>query len=52
LAGARIGPAKLSKARKLSIPIIGENEFLEMINIENLTTGGENDKNITSGTLF
>lgn len=31
LAGDNMGPAKLEKARKLSIPIIGEDEFLAML---------------------
>jgi len=31
LAGENMGPAKLEKARKLDIPIIDENTFLEMI---------------------
>jgi len=31
LAGANMGPAKLEKATKLGIPVIGENEFLAMI---------------------
>jgi DNA ligase (NAD+) len=31
LAGANIGPAKLEKAEKLGIPIISEDEFIEMI---------------------
>ena len=30
-AGENMGPAKLEKARKLGIPIIGENEFLAML---------------------
>ncbi len=32
LAGENMGPAKLEKARKLDIKIIGEEEFLELIN--------------------
>jgi DNA ligase (NAD+) len=53
LAGEKIGPAKLSKARKLAIPIIGEDDFLEMIGIDkNLTNGVINDKNIAQGELF
>lgn len=32
LAGENMGPAKLEKATKLGIPIIDENQFLEMIN--------------------
>ncbi len=31
LAGEKIGPAKLAKARKLGIPVIDEGRFLEMI---------------------
>ena len=31
LAGENMGPAKLEKARKLGIAIIGEDEFLKMI---------------------
>lgn len=31
LAGANMGPAKLEKAQKLGIPVIGEDEFLAMI---------------------
>ena len=31
LAGANMGPAKLEKAQKPSIPVIGEDEFLAMI---------------------
>ena len=34
LAGDNMGPAKLEKARKLSIPIIGEEEFLAMLHPE------------------
>ena len=34
LAGENMGPAKLEKARKLSIPIIGEDEFLAMLHPE------------------
>jgi len=33
LAGDKVGPSKLSKAEKLSIPIISENQFYEMIGI-------------------
>lgn len=32
LAGDNMGPAKLEKAQKLGIPIVGEEEFLDMIN--------------------
>ncbi len=31
LAGDKIGPSKLDKARKLNIPIINENDFIKMI---------------------
>ena len=31
LAGENMGPAKLEKAEKLGIPVIGEDEFLDMI---------------------
>lgn len=31
LAGENMGPSKLEKASKLGIPLVGENEFLEMI---------------------
>uniref|UniRef100_UPI0025F904D8 BRCT domain-containing protein n=1 Tax=uncultured Duncaniella sp. TaxID=2768039 RepID=UPI0025F904D8 len=31
LAGDNMGPSKLEKAQKLGIPIINENQFLEMI---------------------
>ena len=31
LAGENMGPAKLEKARSLSVPVIDENEFLDMI---------------------
>ncbi len=31
LAGEKIGPAKLAKAKKLGVPIIGEDEFLKII---------------------
>ena len=31
LAGENMGPKKYEKAKKLNIPIISENEFLEMI---------------------
>ena len=37
LAGENMGPAKLQKAEKLGIPVIGEDEFLKMLDssIEN-----------------
>jgi DNA ligase (NAD+) len=31
LAGSNVGPAKLEKATKLGIPIVGEDEFLAML---------------------
>ena len=31
LAGENMGPAKLEKAQKLGIPIVGEDDFLKMI---------------------
>jgi DNA ligase (NAD+) len=31
LAGDNMGPAKLEKARKLGVKIVGEEEFLKMI---------------------
>lgn len=34
LAGENMGPAKLEKAQKLGVPVIGEDEFLEMIGNE------------------
>jgi DNA ligase (NAD+) len=59
LAGSKIGPAKLAKARKLGIEIITEQQFLAMIdgNIpgqsdENLTTSEKNDNNPKQGVLF
>ena len=33
LAGENMGPAKLDKCRSLGIPIVGEDEFLQMINL-------------------
>jgi len=32
VAGSNMGPAKLEKATKLNIPVISENEFMEMLN--------------------
>jgi DNA ligase (NAD+) len=53
LAGEKIGPAKLAKARKLGVPIISEEQFLGMIaGDENLTTSEKNDNYPTQGTLF
>ena len=34
LAGENMGPAKLQKAEKLGIPVIGEDEFLSIIGNE------------------
>ena len=31
LAGDNMGPAKLEKANKLGVPIMGEDEFLELL---------------------
>jgi DNA ligase (NAD+) len=31
LAGDNMGPAKLEKAQKLGVPIVSEEEFLQMI---------------------
>ena len=33
LAGRDMGPAKLEKAQKLGVPILSEEEFLEMITL-------------------
>jgi DNA ligase (NAD+) len=53
LAGEKIGPAKLSKARKLSIPIIGEDEFLAMTGlVKNSTPDNKKENNPTQGLLF
>ncbi len=53
LAGERIGPAKLAKARKLGVEIISEEQFLSMIaGDENLTQSGKNDNNPKQGVLF
>jgi DNA ligase (NAD+) len=49
LAGTGIGPAKLAKATKLGIRIIGEDEFLGLIN---LTASKNNDNKPTQGVLF
>lgn len=37
LAGADMGPSKLKKAQQLGIPIVSEDEFLEMIGIDEQT---------------
>jgi len=34
VAGDKIGPAKLEKAQKLGVRIVSEDEFFEMINIQ------------------
>jgi DNA ligase (NAD+) len=53
LAGEKIGPAKLAKARKLGVPIISEEQFLGMIaGDENLTLSEKSDNNPIQGTLF
>jgi DNA ligase (NAD+) len=58
LAGANIGPAKLAKATKLGIRIIGEDEFMGLLDenngerVENLTSSIKGDNNPTQGTLF
>ena len=56
LAGEKIGPAKLAKARKLAIPVITEEQFLAMIGSsggdENLTSDSKNDNNPKQGELF
>ncbi|MDR2911895.1 MAG: NAD-dependent DNA ligase LigA [Alistipes sp.] len=53
LAGEKIGPAKLTKARKLAIPIISEDEFMEMIgDVKNSTASEKNDNNSRQGKLF
>jgi len=52
LAGDKIGPAKLAKARKLGIAIISEEEFEAMTGGENLTPGGKNENNSVQGVLF
>jgi DNA ligase (NAD+) len=53
LAGEKIGPAKLAKATKLGVAIIGEEEFLRMTaGDENLTNSDKNDNNPKQGSLF
>lgn len=60
LAGDNIGPAKLVKAVKLGVVIIGEDEFIKMIegaeNVagdnQNLTKSIKNENNHSQGTLF
>jgi DNA ligase (NAD+) len=67
LAGEKIGPAKLAKARKLGIEIISEADFEAMIgptaptaaptaapapDDKNLTPGEKNDNNPQQGRLF
>ena len=34
LAGENMGPAKLEKARKLGVPVVSEEEFLQMLETE------------------
>ncbi len=36
LAGSNIGPAKLGKVQKLNIPMLSEDEFLNMIEISKI----------------
>jgi DNA ligase (NAD+) len=56
LAGNKIGPAKLTKARKLGVEIISEEQFMAMVGggggDENLTPSGKNDNNPKQGVLF
>jgi DNA ligase (NAD+) len=53
LAGEKIGPAKLTKAKKLGITLISEEQFLGMISDgENLTQSTKNDTTPAQGTLF
>ena len=42
LAGDNMGPSKLEKARKLGIRIVSEDEFLEMINLNDNLNDNEN----------
>lgn len=54
LAGDKIGPAKLTKAKKTGVAIISEEQFLEMIAADdgNLTESIKNDKTPAQGILF
>ncbi len=53
LAGEKIGPAKLAKARKLGIPIISEEQFLAMTgDVEKSTPSDKNDNNPQERVLF
>ncbi len=56
IAGTKIGPAKLTKATKLNIKIISENEFINMVSpsvdVKVNTIEIENVNNITQGSLF
>ena len=46
LAGKNMGPAKLDKCRSLGIPIVGEDEFLQMINMN----GEKPEAEVEAGT--
>lgn len=56
VAGSKIGPAKLVKAKKLNVQIITEDEFIGMVygssNVKVKTIEGKNENNITQGQLF
>jgi DNA ligase (NAD+) len=56
LAGEKIGPAKLSKARKLGITILSEEEFLAKLGgnavVENSTPEGTHDEQGVPGDFF
>lgn len=58
LAGANIGPAKLTKAQKLGVKIISEDDFLRMIALsdasgdEKITDSTKNENITVQGSLF